>query len=872
MLRCVSFLLLLATLSSDATGQRPASAPRPRSVFLDPQGVIRWQDNRQEVALYGANYTLPSASDYRAAGYLKADRKKMIEEDMAHFARMGWDGLRLSFWGDWENADKAGNLVQNDHLDLQDYLIAQARARGIYILFSPITTYNANWPDEMQDTTDPGFSKYYDRGKLGTDSVAWVAQVNYLKQILEHVNPYTGTALKDEPAILFIEPINEPWHHPEDLGLSVRYINALADAIRSTGSDKLIFYNVSQDFRITEAIRKSRVQGVTFGWYPTGLNSGRELQGNYLRTLDHFNPMLSPELQRLPRIVYEFDSPDLRTGYMYPAMARTFRAVGAQFAAMFAYDMLGTSSRNLGWQTHYLNLVYTPRKAISSVIAAEGMRRLPRMRSYGEYPANTRFGNFRVSYENNSSELLADDAFMDAGSTRSAPPAPARLQRIAAYGSSPVVEYQGEGAYFLDQVRTGVWRLELYPDAVPVRDPFEMPNADKIVTRAIYRSWPMRVTLPDLGTAFSVQRIHRGNSTILEEARDGRFTASPGVYLLSANGPIELASLPAGVGRVGMTEFWAPAPDTMATTVMVDAAPEYVPGVAIDIAARVAATTAPDSVTLFVRPVGRTWFSRYAMEHAGSYDYRVRIATDSLNVGPHQFMITVTQGGKSITYPEGIQRRPWDWDFSARTFWSMNVIAPATPLQLLHPANDVGRMAFTRIGDAGRSGIFGITTSALSGEPVFHLELPVNNDWSPEDYTASVTINDRIAARGEAIADAKSLRIKLRGLGASQTVHLTLVERDGTSWSTPLTIGPDWTERTIPLDEFKVARAAMLPQGFPGQWSYWMGMAQGRGRSGDRVRIGDVERLQISVRRLGDRAVKAGEYGVEIERVILHWR
>jgi hypothetical protein len=865
MLRCLP-IILLATLAETASGQSP-TAGATRVVVLDREGVIRWADNRQEVALYGANYTLPSASDYRAAGYLKADRKKMIDEDMAHFVRMGWDALRLSFWGDWENADKAGNLVANDHLDLQDYLIAQARARGIYILFSPITTYNANWPDELQDTTDPGFSKFYDRGKLGTDSAAWAAQANYLKQILEHVNPYTRTALKDEPAILFIEPVNEPWHHPEDLNLSVRYINMLADAIRSTGCNKPIFYNVSQDFRITEAIRKSKVQGITFGWYPTGLNSGHELRGNYLRTVDHFNPMLSAELRRLPRIVYEFDSPDLRTGYMYPAMARTFRAVGAQFAAMFAYDMLGTSSRNLGWQTHYLNLVYTPRKAISAVIAAEAMRRLPRMRSYGEYPGNMRFGDFRVSYEDNAGELLADDAFMHAGSTRNAPPKPASLQHVAAYGSSPLIEYEGEGVYFLDKVRAGLWRLELYPDAVPVRDPFEMPNAEKIVTRAVHRSWPMRIALPDLGSAFTVQRINRGNSLVMEQARDGRFTATPGIYLLSANGAVQLHTLPSHVGRVAMTEFFAPGPDTMATTLRVDAAPEYVRRQAVDIAVKVAATAAPDSVTLFVRPLGRSWFSRYAMVHAGGYDYRARIAADSLKEGPHQFMITVAQAGTSITFPEGIHRRPWDWDFSARSFWSMNVVAPGSPLRLLRPADDVGRMAFTRIGDAGRTGLFRVATSEFSGEPVFHLELPVNGNWAPDDYTASVTINDRIAARGAAITAAKSLRVRLRGLGTSQVVHLTLVERDGTSWSAPVTIDPDWKEITIPLGDFKIGRGVMLPQGFPGQWSYWMPPAMGRGGAGDAVRVSNVERLQISLRKPGDRVPRAGEYGVEIEAV-----
>ena len=865
-----SFRLLLMVallLPAPAYAQRTAD----RSIFIDREGVIRWSDTRAEVALYGANYTLPSASDYRAAGYLRADRKKLIEEDMAHFARMGWDALRLSFWGDWENADQAGNLIENDHLDLQDYLIAQARARGIYILFSPITTYNANWPDELSDTTDPGFSKYYDRGKLGTDPAAWAAQANYLKQILEHVNPYTKTALKDEPAILFIEPVNEPWHHPEDLDLSVRYINTLVDAIRTTGTTKPIFYNVSQDFAITEAIRKSKLQGVTFGWYPTGLNSGRELQGNYLRTLDHYDPMASRELAGLPRIVYEFDSPDLRTGYMYPAMARAFRSVGTQFAAMFSYDMLRTSSRNLGWQTHYLNLVYTPRKAISSVIAAEALRRLPRGRAYGAYPDNTRFGDFRVSYEENSSELLATDAFMHAGDTRNGPPQPAKLQRIAAYGSSPLVDYPGEGVYFLDKVREGVWRLEVYPDAVPVRDPFVMPNAEKIVTRAIHRSWPMYISLPDLGASFSVQPLDRGNTSAPARAQDGRIAVTPGVYLLSARGPVRTEELPASVGRVGMTEFFAPSADTLPTRVMVSSAPEYVRSRPVEISVNVAATTSPDSVTLFIRPVGRSWFSRYPMQHVRGYQFRARFPGDSLREGPHQFVVTVADGGSSLTFPEGIARRPWDWDFSASSFYTLDVVNATTPLRLLRPAYDVRRMAFTRIGDAGRQGIFRIVNSGVTGESALHFELPVLNNESPPDYTVSIDVMDRIGARSADLPAAQAIAVRLRGIGAAQVVHVTLVERDGTSWSVRLTVDSTWTERSIPVGDFKVARAAMLPQGFPGQWSYWMGPARGRGNAGDRVRLGEVERVQVSLRAGDAGGVGAGEFGVEIENMVVRF-
>src|SRR5687768_13532773 len=167
-------LVLLAAAASAAAlhAQRTsgrALTPANRPIYLDREGVVRWRDDRSEVALFGANYVLPSASDYRAAGYLHADRKRMIEEDMAHFARMGWDGLRLTFWGDWESSDSAGNLIENDHLDLLDWLVARARERGIYMLFSPIQLYNANWPDALEDTTSPGFGRRYNRDRMGTD-------------------------------------------------------------------------------------------------------------------------------------------------------------------------------------------------------------------------------------------------------------------------------------------------------------------------------------------------------------------------------------------------------------------------------------------------------------------------------------------------------------------------------------------------------------------------------------------------------------------------------------------------------------------------------------------------------------------------------
>jgi len=847
-----------------------------RAVYLDSAGVVRWRDDRQEVTLFGANYVIHTASDYRAAGYVHGDRKRMIDEDVAQFARMGWDGLRLTFWGDWEASDSVGNLIANDHLDLLDYLIARARERGIYMLFSPIQLYGSNWPDALDDNSAPGFGRHFGKGRMGTDPAAIAAQVNYLRQILSHVNPYTGVALKDEPAILFVELVNEPWHHPEDLQGSIHYINALTDAVRSTGCTKLVFYNVSQDFRIGEAIRRSRAQGVTLGWYPTGLNSGHELEGNYLRTADTFPDMLRPELIRMPRVVYEFDSPDLRTGTMYPAMARTMRAVGTQFAAMFAYDMLGTASRNLGWQTHYLNLVYTPRKAMSAIIAAEAMHRLPRMRSYGPYPQNTRFGDFHISYEGDLGELVARDAFLYAGSTRAVPPDLAALRRIAGYGSSSTVTYAGEGIYFLDKVRPGLWRLEVYPDAVPVRDPFEPPSPGKIVTRAISRAWPMTITLPDLGGSFTVQRVTAGvagteqfaasGRTVTTQAAAGRFTVTPGVYVLSAAGPVDVATLPAYVGNVGFAEFHAPPTDSLPVSVQSLAASQYLTGRDAELRARVVDLTPPDSATLYIRPTAGGFYRGFAMRSAGGYVYAATVPAAALREGPYEFVITLFRGDSAITFPDGLPMRPWDWNYYGRASWKLDVVGPQTPLRLFDPGADAARLAFSRIGDAGRRGLFRVGFSGVTGQPAFHFELPEYAAGpGGADYTASLVIVDRIRARGETLSGADTVRVRLRGLGPRQILHVTLMEDDGTSWSAQVPVDSTWSEQSLPLAAFTAGRGVLLPQGFPGEWSYWVGAAAGRGGVEDRPRLDHVERLQLSLRREDGVTVTPGGYGVEVE-------
>ncbi len=80
------------------------------------------------------------------------------------------------------------------------------------------------------------------------------------------------------------------------------------------------------------------------------------------------------------------------------------------------------------------------------------------------------------------------EEFYYSATTVSAPVKPAALQHLAGVGSSPVVAYTGSGAYFLDKLENGIWRLEVMPDVLPVSDPFAKASLSKEVRRVMDRA------------------------------------------------------------------------------------------------------------------------------------------------------------------------------------------------------------------------------------------------------------------------------------------------------------------------------------------------------------------------------------------------
>jgi len=102
------------------------------------------------------------------------------------------------------------------------------------------------------------------------------------------------------------------------------------------------------------------------------------------------------------------------------------------------------------------------------------------------YPQDSVFGAFHVSYRLGLSEMNTPEEFYYTANTVTAPKQAAKLRHVAGVGSSPVVGYGGTGAYFLDRPAPGVWRLEVMPDAVPIRDPFAKTSLSQPVTQILW--------------------------------------------------------------------------------------------------------------------------------------------------------------------------------------------------------------------------------------------------------------------------------------------------------------------------------------------------------------------------------------------------
>ncbi|WP_167855559.1 cellulase family glycosylhydrolase [Hymenobacter fodinae] len=789
--------------------------PTGKNVYVDPAGVLRWEGSRQEVALFGVNYTTPFAYSYRAHKKVGVKPELAIDQDVYHLARLGVNAFRVHVW-DVEITDTLGNLLANEHLRLLDYLIQRLKERRIKIILTPIAYWGNGYPEP--DTAMTGFSSIYPKGKAYNTPRAIKAQENYLGQFLNHRNQYTGQLNREDPDIIAYEVCNEP-HYRQPEAEVTAFVQRMVQAMRATGYRKPIFYNIAESPAVSNAILSSPVDGFTFQWYPSGLVNGHTLRGNPLPFVDQYPIPYQQDarFRKKPHLVYEFESGDILNPVMYPAMARSFRAAGFQWATQFAYDPMALAYANTEYQTHYLNLAYTPAKAISLLIAGKVFRQVQRSQPLPSYPADTAFTGFRLSYRNGLSELNSPEEFYYTSTTTTAPRKPAALRHVVGTGSSPVATYGGTGAYFLDRVAAGVWRLELMPDANLVRDPFATTSLRQPVTRIDWNTQPLRLTLPGLGSNYTVRGINEGNS-FQGVASNGAIGLTPGVYLLTAPGKTTTVySAQTKLGNIALGEYVAPAPSAQPAQVVHAPQVQIMAGRPVTISATVLGASATDSVHLIAQHFyGQT--RRLPMRRATLTTAEAVVPADLLYPGLLRYWVVVQHNGHNTTFPGSFAGSPRDWDYAPKEHWEAPIVTASAPLPLFRASQD---QQLVEAGGISGGGWADYVTTA-SGQLALRLvQAPAAATASPTTANTPIAylrayFGDRLAARSVDAASFKEIVIRGRRSAGAGSVQLVLTTKDAVAYVAPLELGPEIQEIRVPISAFKLGAQVLLPRAYPG--------------------------------------------------------
>lgn len=797
-------------------GQEP---PPPQRLHVE-DGVMRWESG-EEAALWGVNYYTPFSQTYRAMNYLGKDHKEAIDEDIYHIARLGLDAYRVHLY-EIEITDSLGNLLENHHLDLLDYTFHKLEQRGIKIIITPTTYYNSAWPDgNVEDP--PGFANYISKGEGPRVPEYRPIIKNYLAQLINHENVYTGMTYARDPSIIGLEIDNEP-SHGSDVDHTREFVNELAGHLRENGWNKPIFYNISHNFGVTDAFLDADIEGVTFQWYPAGLYEGRTNRSNYFPYVNSFPVPWDgdPRYEAKARMAYELSPADAMHNYAFPMMARGFREAGFQFAAQFAYTALAIGHVNSDWRSHYLNLVYTPRKAVAMLIGAEVFHRVGRGQQFDDYPADTVFGDFTLSHHKELSLLNAPEAFLYSNDTDAAPVREESLQRVAGVGSSPVVSYSGTGAYFLDRLEDGVWRLEVLPDVILVRDPFEAPAFDKHVAYVEWHDYPMTISLPDLGYRFSVRGVNEGNG-FRATAESGTFSVSPGAYVLARQGVDGAAWTPDRQYRnLLVGEYHAVPTNSTEPVVWHRPYASLVAGEPVTIRANVAGLDVGDSVILLVQPLAGPG-QRLPMTEVSPHRFAAEIPARSVTTGALRYFIVVDRGqNEYVTFPGANPSAPWRWNFyQSDEHWLTRVVEPGSPLELWDAADDY-EATFQGFGGWGGGGTSALVSTDLP-DRVARSVSSTRPTGGRHVVGFGTYIRDRIAGvPTPALASYDQVVVRARtGFDNPAPLKVILVDTDGNSYSAKVPVTESWGSHRIPLSAFTPDRFMLLPRAFPTIMASW---------------------------------------------------
>ncbi len=468
-----------------------------------------------------------------------------------------------------------------------------------------------------------------------------------------------------------------------------------------------------------------------------------------------------------------------------------------------------------------MNLIYTPQKALSLKIASEVFHHVPLYKDFGRFPVDTSFGDFRVSYGQDLAEMVTKEKFLYTNHTATIPPSTAALEHISGSGNSAVVKYEGTGAYFLDKLENGVWRLEVLPDAIWVQDPFGYNSLEKVLAVINWRQWPMSVQLADLGNDFEIRPLNQGNTVKSVMTKNQTFDITPGTYMLVKKGASSKLSATSKWKNITLNEFVAPATTLKKTHVLHTPVKQVSAGESLSVKVQIVSLKKPETAHIRVFNEGEKPVD-LALAHAGGYHYWALIPAETLKGNELKYSIAVRENGLENLYPSD-QENPFETRILPRSSPVTIFNAALDHEQLLRPYLKTSRL--TPLPESG--------TSELNISPE-----------KAEEYAMRYNFKNNVAGRTSALSSKKKLVFHGHSLDQKPcTIQLALIGKDGSVYGATLDVKPESSTYTVRLDDLKKVNFISLPRPYPGFLPYSLDTTPKAGK----VDLMNVETLQIAI-------------------------
>jgi hypothetical protein len=386
-----------------------------------------------------------------------------------------------------------------------------------------------------------------------------------------------------------------------------------------------------------------------------------------------------------------------------------------------------------------------------------------------------------------------------------------KLEHIAGVGSSPIIDYQGYGAYFMDKLENGVWRLEVMPDAISIRDPFERPSLKKEVTRIQWEPEPMSITLADLGNDFDIKPLNTGNSyNVTATGKD--FIIKPGVYLLVRKDHKNLKwRADSYVGTLKLDEYAAPKSFDTSAYVVHKPFTEVSVGMSFTLKAKIVGVNAANKVTLMLHNSAGGRYQVIDMVRKTPYNYEAKIEKELLTPGLLSYKIVVQKGPDSfVAFPGNHPGNPADWDNYNNEEWETFVVARDNPIVLFNANN--GRNE----ADGTPYGATYITTSAPN-QLALSITSGNRRGQSQGAIGFHIYITDKLNGRWDSFGAFNKLVVKARAQNTYPVkMKIALVDDEGSAWSAYVTVSNSFDDIEIPLSSLQKDSYMLWPKPYPG--------------------------------------------------------